>query len=52
MPTEPPVGEKIARVHADHLAVLGEQRASGVTLVDRRVDLDELVIRDRSRCPG
>ena len=32
-------------VHADDLAVLGEQRAAGVALVDRRIDLDELIIR-------
>src|SRR5579872_4237311 len=32
-------------VHANDLAVLGEQRATGVALVNRRVNLDELVVR-------
>ena len=44
----PSGGRKDRRVHADDLAVLGEQRAAGVALIDRRVDLDELVIGTRA----
>src|SRR5690348_4357694 len=32
------------RVHGDHVAVSVEGRATGVALVDRRIDLDEVVV--------
>ena len=45
MPTEPPDGEKIGCVDADDVALNVECRAAGIALVDRSVDLDEVVIR-------
>ena len=44
MPTEPPDGEIDRGVDADHIAVDVERRAAGIAFVDRRVDLDVVVI--------
>ena len=42
-------GRRVDRgVHRDHLAVDVEGRAAGVALVDRRVDLDEVVVGTRA----
>ena len=45
MPTEPPVGETIAVLIADHLAVHVERRPARVAGVDGRVELQEVVER-------
>ena len=44
MPTLPPEGEKIAEFTPDDLALEVEGRAARVAAVDRRVDLQEVVI--------
>ena len=44
MPTEPPDGENIDGVDADHVAVDVECRSAGVALVDRRIDLHVVVV--------
>ena len=45
MPTDPPDGEKIAVLTPMTLAVDVEGRPAGVALVDRRIDLDVIVVR-------
>jgi hypothetical protein len=47
MPTEPPEGHDRG-VHAHHLAFGVEGRPARVAFVDRRIDLDEVVIRTRA----
>ena len=44
MPTDPPDGEKIAVLTPMHVAVDVERRTAGIALVDRCVDLDEVVV--------
>ena len=44
MPTLPPEGEKIAELTPDDLALEVEGRAARVAAVDRRVDLQEVVV--------
>jgi len=44
MPTEPPDGEKIAVLTPITIAFGVESRPAGIAFVDRRVDLDEVVI--------
>jgi len=44
MPTEPPEGEKMCRVHANDVAVHIEGGPTGITLVDRSIDLNEVVV--------
>ena len=45
MPTEPPVGETMAVLIADHLAVHVEHRPAGIARIDRRIELQEVVER-------
>ena len=45
MPTEPPVGDTIAELIADHLAVHIEDRPAGVAGIDRRIELQKVVER-------
>ena len=44
MPTEPPDGEKIAGIDPDDIAIDVKTRASGIALVDWRINLNEIVI--------
>ena len=41
-------GREDHRIHADHLAAQVEGRAAGIAAIDRRVDLDEVVIIARA----
>ena len=48
MPTEPPEGETMAVLIADHLAVHVEDRAAGIARIDRCIELQEVVERSRA----